>query len=58
MRAFVPLSKLLGYSKELRTRTSGNATFTMEFHSYKKLEGIDELEAIKEITGFYPVNQQ
>ncbi|XKL64557.1 hypothetical protein PGB90_004643 [Kerria lacca] len=58
VRAFVPLSKLLGYSKELRTRTSGNATFTMEFHSYKKLEGIDELEAIKEITGFYPVNQQ
>lgn len=55
MQAVVPLAELLGYSKNLRIGTSGNASFTMEFKCYKEISGVDEAEAIKDITGFYPV---
>ena len=54
IRARVPLAELLGYSKQLRIGTSGNATFTMEFDCYKEVQGKSEKEVIKEITGFYP----
>lgn len=52
--ALVPLAELLGYSKHLRIITSGHSTFTMELHSYKEVNGQDERDAIKNITGFYP----
>lgn len=54
IRALVPLAELLGYSNSLRTGTSGTAVFTMEFDSYRELNGVHESEAIKDITGFYP----
>jgi len=54
INALVPLADLLGYSKDLRTFTSGTASFSMEFHSYQEVSGKDEGEAIKNITGFYP----
>lgn len=50
--AFVPLSNLLGYSTSLRSITSGNSTFTVEFSHYKAMESIFEEETIKRITGF------
>ncbi|XP_065207063.1 ribosome-releasing factor 2, mitochondrial [Planococcus citri] len=55
VKAVVPLAELLGYSKNLRITTSGNASFTMEFKCYKEVSGVNEAEAIKDITGFYPV---
>ncbi|XP_060834486.1 ribosome-releasing factor 2, mitochondrial [Rhopalosiphum padi] len=54
INALVPLADLLGYSKDLRTFTSGTASFSMEFHSYQEVSAKDEGEAIKNITGFYP----
>lgn len=48
-----PLSELLGYSTDLRTITSGTASFAMEFHSYQPLSSYDEAKAIKNVTGFY-----
>ncbi|XP_050420605.1 ribosome-releasing factor 2, mitochondrial [Adelges cooleyi] len=52
--ALVPLAELLGYSKDLRTITSGSASFSMEFHAYHEVSSKDEAEAVKNVTGFYP----
>ena len=35
IRAQVPLSDMFGYSTDLRSRTQGRATYTMQFHSYQ-----------------------
>ncbi|KAK6635136.1 hypothetical protein RUM44_000385 [Polyplax serrata] len=51
IRGLVPLSELLGYSKELRILTSGRAAFTMELHSYRDMSGEEEARAIKSVTG-------
>ena len=34
IKAFVPLKEMLGYSTSLRSRTSGEGSFSMEFKSY------------------------
>ncbi|XP_023717638.1 ribosome-releasing factor 2, mitochondrial [Cryptotermes secundus] len=47
-----PLSELLGYSTDLRTITSGTASFTLEFHCYQPMSLQDEAKAIKSVTGF------
>ena len=33
--AEVPLSEMFGYSTDLRSKTQGRATYTMQFHSYQ-----------------------
>ena len=46
IKALVPLSEMFGYSTDLRSRTQGRATYTMEFSSYGEVsENI--LERIK-----------
>jgi elongation factor G len=35
IHAFVPLSEMFGYATDLRSRTQGRATFTMEFDHYE-----------------------
>lgn len=52
--ALVPLAELLGYSTDLRTITSGLASFTMEFQEHQAMGSLDEGRVIKEVTGFYP----
>jgi elongation factor G len=37
IRALVPLSELFGYSTDLRSKTQGRASYTMEFHSYAEV---------------------
>jgi elongation factor G len=37
VRAQVPLSEMFGYSTDLRSKTQGRATYTMEFHSYQQV---------------------
>ena len=37
VRAQVPLSEMFGYATDLRSRTQGRATFTMQFHHYEKV---------------------
>jgi elongation factor G len=34
IRALVPLSEMFGYVGDLRSKTSGQASYSMEFHSY------------------------
>ncbi len=37
IRAQVPLSEMFGYATDLRSRTQGRATFTMQFDHYEKV---------------------
>ena len=37
VRAQVPLSSMFGYATDLRSRTQGRATFTMQFDHYEKV---------------------
>jgi elongation factor G len=35
--AHVPLGEMFGYATDLRSRTQGRATFTMQFHVYDEV---------------------
>jgi len=35
--AMVPLSEMFGYATDLRSKTQGRATYTMQFHSYQEV---------------------
>ncbi|GIS51608.1 MAG: hypothetical protein Ct9H90mP27_0990 [Gammaproteobacteria bacterium] len=37
VRAAVPLSEMFGYSTDLRSKTQGRATYTMEFSRYEEI---------------------
>jgi elongation factor G len=37
VRALVPLAQVFGYATDLRSRTQGRATFTLQFHSYQEV---------------------
>jgi elongation factor G len=52
--AETPLAELLGYSRELRTMTSGRASFSMEFHSLRPMSQLETNAAVKRVTGFDP----
>jgi elongation factor G len=51
VRAHVPLSEMFGYSTDLRSRTQGRATYTMQFDSYQQVpEGIAS-DIVKRVRG-------
>ena len=51
VRAQVPLSEMFGYSTDLRSRTQGRATYTMQFDSYQQVpEGIAS-DIVKRVRG-------
>lgn len=52
IRTQTPLAELLGFSTILRTITSGTATFTMEFDSYKTMSSTEEQKAVRSVRGF------
>ena len=37
IHAQVPLADMFGYATDLRSRTQGRATYTMQFHSYNEV---------------------
>jgi elongation factor G len=37
VRAQVPLAEMFGYATDLRSKTQGRATFTMQFHHYERV---------------------
>ncbi|XP_044728155.1 ribosome-releasing factor 2, mitochondrial [Chrysoperla carnea] len=51
IHSYTPLSDLLGYAKDLRTITSGSATYSMQFHENQPMNSADEAQAIRSITG-------
>ena len=51
VRAQVPLSEMFGYSTDLRSRTQGRATYTMQFDAYHQVPESIANEIIKRVRG-------
>jgi len=51
VRSQVPLAEMFGYATDLRSRTQGRATYTMQFHSYQEVPSSVSKEIIDRITG-------
>jgi elongation factor G len=51
IRADVPLSEMFAYSNDLRSKTQGRATYTMQFHSYQQTPGSVQEEIVQRIRG-------
>ncbi|HEY2667172.1 MAG TPA: elongation factor G [Actinomycetota bacterium] len=52
IRAFVPLAEMFGYATDLRSRTQGRATYTMQFHSYQEVPAALGEQIVKKIRGY------
>jgi elongation factor G len=42
---------MFGYSTDLRSRTQGRATYSMQFHSYQQVPEVIAQEIIKRVRG-------
>ena len=51
VQAHVPLSEMFGYSTDLRSRTQGRATYTMQFDSYQQTPASVQEEIVKRVRG-------
>ena len=51
VRAQIPLSEMFGYSTDLRSRTQGRATYTMQFDSYQEVPNAIATDIIKRVRG-------
>jgi elongation factor G len=51
VRALVPLSEMFGYVGDLRSRTQGRASYSMEFDSYAEVPGNVAKEIIAKVRG-------
>ena len=51
VRAQVPLSEMFGYSTDLRSRTQGRATYTMQFANYQQVPDAIAQDIIKRVRG-------
>ena len=51
VNATVPLSEMFGYSTDLRSRTQGRATYTMQFEEYQQVPAAIAEEIIKRVRG-------
>jgi elongation factor G len=51
VNATVPLSEMFGYSTDLRSRTQGRATYTMQFAEYQQVPAAIAEEIIKRVRG-------
>jgi elongation factor G len=51
IRAQVPLAEMFGYSTDLRSRTQGRATYTMQFHSYQQVPESISREIVARVRG-------
>jgi elongation factor G len=51
IRALVPLSDMFGYATDLRSRTQGRATYTMQFHSYQEVPESVAREIVARVRG-------
>jgi elongation factor G len=51
VKAQVPLAEMFGYATELRSRTQGRATYTMQFNSYKEVPQSIQEEVVATVRG-------
>jgi elongation factor G len=51
VNATVPLSEMFGYSTDLRSRTQGRATYTMQFSEYQQVPAAIAEEIVKRVRG-------
>jgi elongation factor G len=51
INALVPLSEMFGYVGDLRSKTSGQASYSMEFDSYAEVPGGIADEIVKKVRG-------
>jgi len=49
--AEVPLAEMFGYSTDLRSKTQGRATYTMQFHSYQQTPRNVQEEIVARVSG-------
>ncbi len=49
--AEVPLSEMFGYATDLRSKTQGRATYTMQFHSYQQTPRNVQEEIVARVNG-------
>ena len=49
--AEVPLAEMFGYSTDLRSKTQGRATYTMQFHSYQQTPRNVQEEIVARVNG-------
>jgi elongation factor G len=51
--AQVPLAEMFGYATDVRSRTQGRATYTMQFHSYQDVPETVAKEIVARVRGEY-----
>ena len=51
IQALTPLSELMGYSTDIRVKTSGTGTFTMELSHYERMTSVEQNKAIERVIG-------
>ncbi len=51
VRAQVPLAEMFGYATDLRSRTQGRATYTMQFNSYQEVPQSVAAEIVARVRG-------
>jgi elongation factor G len=51
VRAQVPLAEMFGYATDLRSRTQGRATYTMQFASYQEVPASVSTEIVARVRG-------
>jgi elongation factor G len=47
----VPLAEMFGYATDLRSRTQGRATYTMQFDSYQEVPASVAKEIVARVRG-------
>jgi elongation factor G len=57
VKAQVPLAEMFGYATELRSRTQGRATYTMQFNSYQQVPQSIADEVIAAVRGEPPAGK-
>ena len=51
VKAQVPLSEMFGYATDLRSRTQGRATYSMQFDSYQQTPNSVQEEIVARVRG-------
>ncbi len=51
IHALVPLSEMFGYATDVRSRTQGRATYTMQFHAYQEVPDSIAAEIVRKVRG-------